>query len=69
MQIFTGAHEDYHRPTDTPDKIDSAGLVKVATFVKEAAAYLIEREPPMNVRIEGAAPAGGEQANAGGRRC
>lgn len=68
VQIFTGAHEDYHRPTDTPDKIDSAGLVKVATFVKEAVAYLIEREPPMNVRIEGAAPAGGEQANAGGRR-
>ena len=52
VQIFTGPHEDYHRPTDTPDKIDHAGLVKVATFVKEALAYLIEREPPMTVRIE-----------------
>lgn len=55
VQIFTGAHADYHRPTDTPDKIDSAGLVQVATFVKEALAYVLEREPPLTVKIEGAA--------------
>jgi S1-C subfamily serine protease len=53
VQIFTGAHADYHRPTDTPDKIDAAGLVKVATFTKEAITYLLEREPPLTVRISG----------------
>jgi len=51
VQIFTGAHLDYHRPGDTPDKIDGPGLVKVATFVKEAVAYLGERPEPMNVTI------------------
>ena len=40
VQIFTGAHADYHRPTDTADKIDGPGLVKVATFVREGVIYL-----------------------------
>jgi hypothetical protein len=51
VQIFTGAHGDYHRPTDTPDKVDVAGLVKVATFVKESLVYLVEREEPLTARI------------------
>lgn len=70
VQFFTGAHGDYHRPSDTPDKVDDAGLVKVATFVKEALVYLLEREEPMNVTIEGAAAAPGGEAHpgAGGRR-
>ncbi len=52
VQIFTGAHEDYHRPSDTPDTIDGAGLVGVATFTKEALAYLLERETPLTIRIK-----------------
>ncbi len=55
VQIFTGAHEDYHRPSDTLDKVDQAGLVKVATFVKEAIVYLLERDPPLTARIAGTA--------------
>ena len=47
VQIFTGAHGDYHRASDTPDKVNAAGMVKVATFVKEATGYLIQREEPM----------------------
>ena len=31
VQIFTGAHLDYHRPSDTSDKVNAAGMVKVAT--------------------------------------
>ena len=31
---FTGAHEDYHRPSDTADKINAAGLVKVVDLVE-----------------------------------
>ncbi len=69
VQFFTGAHGDYHRPTDTPDKVDDAGLVKVATFVKESLVYLLEREEPMNVRIEGATAApGAERPPAAGPR-
>lgn len=58
VHLFTGAHADYHRPTDTVEKVDGPGLVKVAAFVKEALAYLVEREPPMAVRIEGKPQAG-----------
>lgn len=53
VQIFTGPHADYHRPGDTPDKVDGAGLVQVATFVKEAIEFLLEREAPLTVSIEG----------------
>jgi aminopeptidase N len=44
VQFFAGAYEDYHKPTDTPDKIDGAGLVKVATVAREAILYLADRE-------------------------
>ena len=47
VQIFSGAHRDYHRPTDTIDKIDPSGLVKTAAFTREAIAYLAERDTPM----------------------
>jgi hypothetical protein len=53
VQIFTRAHSDYHRPGDTADKVDYAGLVKIAAFVKEALVYLVTREAPLNSRIEG----------------
>ncbi len=68
VQIFTGAHADLHRPSDTPEKIDGAGLVKVATFVKEALSYLIEREAPMNVQIEGVSATQPQQRSSGGGR-
>jgi hypothetical protein len=54
VQIFTQAHLDYHRPTDTAEKVDIAGLVKVATLAKEAVVYLGEREDPLTVTIEAA---------------
>jgi len=28
--FFTGRHDDYHRPTDTPDRINAAGMAQVA---------------------------------------
>ncbi len=57
VQIFTGAHGDYHRPGDTADKIDGPGLVKVATFVREGVTYLAERAEPLTNTI---APFGAE---------
>ena len=56
VQIFTQAHADYHRPGDTADKVDAPGLVKIATFVKEAVVYLGEREEPLTVTIAGTEP-------------
>ena len=40
VQLFTGAHEDYHRPTDTADRVDAEGLVRVAAVAREAIDYL-----------------------------
>ena len=47
VQLFTGAHGDYHKPSDTVDGIDPQGLVKVAAVAKEAVEYLASREDPL----------------------
>ena len=47
VQFFSGANEGYHKPIDTPDKIDAAGLVKVATFAREGVLYLADRLEPL----------------------
>jgi aminopeptidase N len=60
VQLFTGPHEDYHRPTDTIEKINSSGLVKVASVVKEAAEYLAQREQPLTRAAGSVMPSGPE---------
>ena len=59
VQLFSGPNLDYHRPTDTADKIDSAGLVKVASVTKEVIEYLAGREGPLSSTLKpgAAAPA------------
>ena len=37
--FFTGTHKDYHRPSDTPDKINLAGLAKVVEFGEACVAH------------------------------
>ncbi|MGA7991878.1 MAG: M20/M25/M40 family metallo-hydrolase [Thermoanaerobaculia bacterium] len=36
--VFTGAHADYHKPSDTADRIDSEGIVRVVKFVEPVVA-------------------------------
>lgn len=48
VQLFASVATDYHRPTDTPDKIDYAGMVGVAAILKEAADYLAARPEPLH---------------------
>jgi len=40
--LFTGAHEDYHRPSDTADRIDYSGMSKVVTFGADLARRVAE---------------------------
>jgi hypothetical protein len=47
VQLFASVASDYHRPSDTPDKIDHAGLVQVALLLKEALDYLATRPEPL----------------------
>jgi hypothetical protein len=35
--FFSGTHEDYHKPSDTADKINYEGQVKIVSFVAEIA--------------------------------
>ncbi len=52
VQLFSGAHLDYHRPSDSAEKIDYAGLLKVATISKEVIDYLSSRKEPMHVTLK-----------------
>jgi hypothetical protein len=56
VQFFGSVHRDYHRPGDTADKVDSAGLVKVAAILKEAVEYLANRKEMLNVTLNNAKP-------------
>ncbi|MDP2272776.1 MAG: M28 family peptidase [Archangium sp.] len=37
LHLFTGAHGDYHKPSDTPAKLNAAGMGKVADVVSALA--------------------------------
>ncbi len=50
VQFFSGANADYHRPSDTADKIAANDLLRVAAVVKEAAEYLASRPEPLHSR-------------------
>jgi hypothetical protein len=47
VQLSSGPHGDYHRPTDTVEKIDAQGLVSTAAVAREALIYLADRETPL----------------------
>ena len=34
LHFFTGQHPDYHKPSDTPDKINYDGIVRIVDFVE-----------------------------------
>jgi aminopeptidase N len=48
VQLFASTGSDYHRPSDTADKIDYAGMAKAAAILKEAVDYLAARAEPLN---------------------
>ncbi len=55
--LFTGAHEDYHKPSDTADRINYAGMAKVVSFgadLARAVADLPARPTFEKVADEGA---------------
>ncbi len=68
VQLFSGANEDYHRPTDDVEKIDAAGMAKVAVFARETIAYLAERPEPLHGAGAPAAPAAPGAGGEGGRK-
>jgi hypothetical protein len=65
VQIFSGAGFDYHRPSDTVDKVDGAGMVRVATVATEAINYLASTEKRLSATA--ATPLTGTGPVAGGQ--
>ncbi|PCH61967.1 MAG: peptidase M28 [SAR86 cluster bacterium] len=47
IHLFSGAHTDYHRPSDTVDKIDARGMSDIALWLDEAVVYLAQRIEPL----------------------
>lgn len=56
IHVFGGTHDDYHRTSDTIDKLDLTGLSEVALWIEEALVFLGDREAPLRVNLAGAAP-------------
>ncbi len=57
IHAFTGTHEDYHRPTDTPDKINYRGLARTTTLMEGIARQLV-RSPRRPDYIKQSRPSG-----------
>ncbi len=57
--IFTGAHEDYHKPTDTPDKVNYAALSLITEVSMELLDTLTSLERVEYVKVKEQAPRGG----------
>ncbi len=47
LHFFTGAHEDYHKPSDDVEKIDAEGLLTVASFIGDVIAHFDSIPEPL----------------------
>lgn len=62
LNFFTGAHEDYHRPTDTAEKLDYDGLVRITNFARSLILDLASApERPEFARVERSDSPGGSR--------
>ena len=62
LNFFTGAHEDYHRPTDTPDKLNIEGMERIAKFARQIVLDLVTApDRPDFARVERSEQAAGSR--------
>src|SRR5205085_310575 len=59
LNFFTGSHDDYHRPTDTADKLNYEGMERIARLARDIISDLAKPgERPAYVKVEQSAPTG-----------
>jgi C-terminal processing protease CtpA/Prc len=60
LHFFSGTHSDYHKPSDTADKINAAGAAQTAKIVGMVASLISLKETPLTFKsdAEGPAPRG-----------
>ncbi|MGE0463282.1 MAG: M20/M25/M40 family metallo-hydrolase [Vicinamibacterales bacterium] len=60
LAFFTGAHVDYHKPTDTADKINYEDLDRIAAFATDITRRLLDLEQaPQFTKVEQKTQGGG----------
>ncbi|MFO0744951.1 MAG: M20/M25/M40 family metallo-hydrolase [Myxococcota bacterium] len=57
LHFFTGTHFDYHKPSDTSDKINAGGAARTAMIVADLATGLATREAPLTFKAGANGPA------------
>jgi hypothetical protein len=63
LTLFTGTHTDYHKPSDTADKIDYEDLDRVAGFTAALVGRLADMEaPPQFTKVQQQMQSGGGRA-------
>ena len=61
--VFSGLHEDYHRPSDDVDKIDYDGAIGIVQFVQAVADDIIQAEQrPTFQKVENTSPRRGRRS-------
>jgi Tol biopolymer transport system component len=59
LHLFTGVHGDYHKPSDTADKLNAGGMAQVAVVAEQLARDLAELSArPSYVHLASPPPAG-----------
>lgn len=60
LHFFSGTHGDYHKPSDTADKINAIGVAQTSRIVSTMTLALAQRATPLSYKggVEGPSPRG-----------
>jgi Tol biopolymer transport system component len=65
LQLFTGVHEDYHKPSDDADRINAEGGARVAALMADVTAAVAARPERLTYRSAPAPAPQGDTRSAG----
>lgn len=57
LHFFTGTHGDYHKPSDTADKVNAGGAMQTGKIVASIALATAQREPSLTFKRDAQGPA------------